>query len=235
MASRSLTAAVKLLLQALTTLIERSPRDMTDKQWAEFVRVVYILIVQARNGSAIDAGRQFQAEARKHGDDLVPVQMPYYDTRALDDALTRTVREPLRNRDTTVQMVQRRAAAAVERHVIQAGRDTTVKLAVASEAIGWARVLTGAENCAFCVMLASRGPVYGSEKSAKFTADMKRYHDGCDCRVVAVYDRKSWPGRDAYREALRRYGDAPSEGGKLNGLRRSLYADPFTIPAAVAA
>src|SRR5699024_2807268 len=30
----------------------------------------------------------------------------------------------------------------------------------------WARVLTGAENCGFCVMLASRGPVYSSAAEA---------------------------------------------------------------------
>ncbi|WP_315118545.1 hypothetical protein [Corynebacterium matruchotii] len=29
--------------------------------------------------------------------------------------------------------------------------------------LGWARVLTGAESCAFCAMLASRGPVYSED------------------------------------------------------------------------
>lgn len=52
--------------------------------------------------------------------------------------------------------------------------------------VRYARVPTGKETCGFCLMLASRGFVYKSEKSA---GDMgfgfNRFHDRCDCRVVA--------------------------------------------------
>jgi hypothetical protein len=51
------------------------------------------------------------------------------------------------------------------------------------QALGWARVTSG-DPCTFCRTLASRGPVYKSEKSAHFEA-----HDHDGCTVEPVYDR----------------------------------------------
>ena len=48
----------------------------------------------------------------------------------------------------------------------------------------YARVPTGTETCAFCLMLASRGFVYRSERNA---GSMNHYHSGCDCRVVCSW------------------------------------------------
>lgn len=36
--------------------------------------------------------------------------------------------------------------------------------------VGWARVLQGKYSCGFCIMLASRGPVYSSADAAKYVA-----------------------------------------------------------------
>src|SRR5690606_1520264 len=71
-----------------------------------------------------------------------------------------------------------------------------------------------------CMMLVSRGPVYLPAESAGLDAEdttaqplrvaggeaaltelAKRWHHGCDCKVVPVLDRKHWPGRHAYVEA----------------------------------
>ncbi len=80
-----------------------------------------------------------------------------------------------------------------------------------SQARSWARVLTGAENCAFCVTLASRGPVYETaEDAGRLSASKKfktaiaigyvnSFHNSCDCLVVPVYNYASWPGREQYR------------------------------------
>ena len=80
-------------------------------------------------------------------------------------------------------------------------------------ALNWARVLTGQENCGFCVMLASRGPVYETAQTAgRVRASaafrevhgrqwMNSYHPNCDCVVVPVYDYEDWVGQDQY-EAL---------------------------------
>lgn len=76
----------------------------------------------------------------------------------------------------------------------------------------WARVLTGAENCGFCVMLASRGAVYetaenaGRGKASNVHPDandtqwINTYHPRCDCLVVPVYDYSKWPGKEAHEE-----------------------------------
>lgn len=50
----------------------------------------------------------------------------------------------------------------------------------------YARVPTGSETCRWCIMLASRGFVYKSEKSADLFGHS---HARCDCRVIC-----GWPG-----------------------------------------
>ena len=49
----------------------------------------------------------------------------------------------------------------------------------------FARVPTGFETCPFCLMLASRGAVYHTRKSA---GGWKHFHRGCDCKVVPSFD-----------------------------------------------
>lgn len=49
----------------------------------------------------------------------------------------------------------------------------------------FARVPTGAHTCAFCLMLAGRGFVYGSEEAA---GAFDQWHNDCDCVVVANHD-----------------------------------------------
>lgn len=48
----------------------------------------------------------------------------------------------------------------------------------------YARVPDGAETCAFCIMLASRGPVY---LSADRAGEGNHFHSDCDCRIVPVW------------------------------------------------
>ena len=52
----------------------------------------------------------------------------------------------------------------------------------------FARVPTGFETCTFCLMLASRGAVYHTRKSA---GEFKHFHRGCDCKVVPSFDPDS--------------------------------------------
>lgn len=83
---------------------------------------------------------------------------------------------------------------------------------------GWARVATGKETCAWCLMLISRGPVYleantagldmETEQAIQAVADgkdvtdfMEQWHAGCDCKVVPVFKISEWPGRDAWKNA----------------------------------
>lgn len=110
-------------------------------------------------------------------------------------------------------------SGSISRQVLNGGRAATLtSVATDQQAIGWAR-LTDSDPCAFCLVLASRGPVYKSESSAGFQA-----HDACACIPVAVFSKSEpWPGRA--REYRRLY-DQVAKGQKdpINALRRHLAA-----------
>lgn len=64
--------------------------------------------------------------------------------------------------------------------VKQPGRSTMVASARDNK-VRYARVPTGSETCSFCLMLASRGFIYHSDRRA---ADMPKAHGACDCRIA---------------------------------------------------
>lgn len=66
------------------------------------------------------------------------------------------------------------------RHVLAPGRETMTS-AASSAGVRYRRVVSGAKPCDFCLMLASRGGVYHSDRSAGM---LSRWHDGCNCDVV---------------------------------------------------
>src|SRR5699024_8466088 len=65
--------------------------------------------------------------------------------------------------------------------VKQFGRDTVIGSADSNNR-AYARVPTGSDTCAFCIMLASRGFVYSAAKSA---GELSKFHGDCDCAIVA--------------------------------------------------
>lgn len=102
--------------------------------------------------------------------------------------------EPMVARDAALKTI----AQAAQRHVIEGGRQTVIRSARRDpRAHGWARLTDGAP-CAFCALLASRGPVYRTEKTGGFKS-----HDGCGCTAVPVFDPNApWPGRaEEFRKA----------------------------------
>lgn len=70
-------------------------------------------------------------------------------------------------------------AARAHREVMRAGREKVQRTAPL-----WRRVTDG-KPCGFCAMLASRGPVYRSEATARGAGG--RYHDHCGCTVEPHY------------------------------------------------
>lgn len=83
--------------------------------------------------------------------------------------------------------------------------------------VGWARVLTGRTSCGFCVMLASRGPVYSSAHHAGKggAGGRDKFHNNCDCLVVPVFKSTDWAGRREY-EQLRDFYHATMEDVKAH-------------------
>lgn len=71
----------------------------------------------------------------------------------------------------------------------------------------YARVPTGAETRSFCLMLAPRGFVYHSERSA---GELDHYHQSCDCKVITGFSGMEVEGYnsdalyDLYSEARSR-------------------------------
>lgn len=110
---------------------------------------------------------------------------------------------------------------------------------------GWARVATGRETCGWCLMLVSRGPVYRSAQSAGGVKDargkmkgksfdpdvqMRQWHDGCDCKIVPVFDLKNWEGRDRYlaaEEMWKRETVGFSGKDAVNAFRRAANAGSY--------
>lgn len=75
----------------------------------------------------------------------------------------------------------------------------------------FARVPTGPETCPFCIMLASQGFVYHSERSA---GGINHFHANCDCRIIPGFDGMRVDGYDpdVYLEQFRK----DLEDGKLS-------------------
>jgi hypothetical protein len=75
-----------------------------------------------------------------------------------------------------------RLAASTERLVQDTGRDTIIgNVQRDRQAKAWARIPEPGA-CSFCLMLATRGAVYRSEKTAEFKS-----HDNCRCHVEPVF------------------------------------------------
>jgi hypothetical protein len=110
------------------------------------------------------------------------------------------------------------AAGAAMRLALDGGRQTiTDTVAADPKALGWARATSG-EACAFCALLASRGPVF-SEASVDFEA-----HDHCSCTPEPIYHRDAdWPsGARDYRDLYDQV--AKGDPDPLNAFRRELTA-----------
>ena len=79
-----------------------------------------------------------------------------------------------------------------QRLILQAGRDTIADSVYRDPVrTGYARVPTGASTCRWCVMLASRGAVYGSAAAAG--AQGNKYHGHCDCVPTPIRSRDDYP------------------------------------------
>jgi hypothetical protein len=76
--------------------------------------------------------------------------------------------------------------------VKQFGRDTIAKNAAKDPSKArWARVPGGRETCSWCLIMASRGAVYGSKVSAG--GDMNKYHGKCDCTPTPIWSEADMP------------------------------------------
>lgn len=233
------TITQQMLAAAVAVLRTLAGRPLPPEVWRLLVDALFPAVVQGRQATHELAVQFYRAQRVDHSADdtdqpAPTLSVPRYDPAALEHALRRTAFPRLSQADTSRAAISDTAGALV-RHVEQAGRDTiTIATRLDPVALGWARVPTGRETCAFCWMLASRGPVYRTQASA---GEMTAWHDRCDCHVTPVFHRDTWDGRDTFRAAQQLWRDATagySGRDALNAFRRSLAATtPDSLPGSL--
>lgn len=216
----------------LALLGQYRQQEMNPLIWRSLMNAMFPFVYEARTESGKLAREFYDSEREKEfpDEDRHDVDLAGYELDALLEAM-RPSEQKFRIIDTsegaTVQ-----AAMRLAKEVEGGGRKTLLQ-AVDSDAkaLGFARVATGRETCAFCLMLVSRGAVYKTFESAgggDYRDDfMKKWHPNCDCKVVPVFNKTQWPGYEAYLEALEVWKSVTREGYRgedaLNAIRRSLY------------
>jgi hypothetical protein len=98
----------------------------------------------------------------------------------------------------------------VDEFTLQPGRDTIAHSAAKDPAKAhWARVPVG-KTCAFCLTLASRGPVY---RSAETAGTARKYHGDCDCTPTPYWYGDPHPEGYDPDALYQQYADARDEVG----------------------
>lgn len=240
---RSISARVmRLVLQVLLPFLFI---PLTSQVWADIVRSIFPLVDQARTESAVLAREYYDTQRKRHTDegDRFDIDLPPYEYDWFNEAMAPSKKSFQLNETSLGQAVQAGFRAVKE---VENGGRRAIRNAVDKDPIvlGWARVATGRETCGFCLMLVSRGPVYQDAESAGLNADdttaleildegdteafnelMTRFHPNCDCKVVPVFDRADWQGRDDYlaaRDTWREVTKGFSGRDALNAFRRAI-------------
>lgn len=204
----------------------RSPA-LNNSVWLQLLRLLFPLVSKFRKQSAELAREFYDSERKTHYPDLSdhPIFLAEYKLEWFIKAMQPSKSDFLRS--GTSEDASARFALRTMKEVENGGRKTIIRAVsdpdddIRDDVVkGWARVATGRETCEFCLMLVSRGPVYNSAKSAGLNTDdetarevlhsgtqaeidalMNRWHEGCDCKVVPVFNKAQWPGRDAFKKA----------------------------------
>ncbi len=197
------------LLQAWA-LLDPFDLDGTVGRWLDAT----LPVVQAHHVQAVAEGETYYARFRTAelvglGDVASAAAIPEATPAALDLAALRRdliVTGPVAIKagtarglavDDLIREARAASAAAGMRHAVQGGRGTVLEAVKADgAALGYARAAS-ASACAFCAMLASRGPVY-----TKATVNF-RSHNACTCAAEPVYTRQAdWPAGARSHAAL---------------------------------
>jgi hypothetical protein len=145
--------------------------------------------------------------------------------------------------DVRLEQAERKTEGAVERLVLNAGRQT-IREAVQQDrgAVAYARAAAlGA--CSFCKLMASRGAVFkdldrvGREANERFTGDdsVIKFHNSCRCQPIPVFRGQQFqlsPHAAEWDRIYREYA-AGHPGDQLRRFRQALAAhDQHPLPAA---
>lgn len=229
-AAQALSAAV-LIKDVISLFSGLSPQSRDVRQAWPPIRAALAGLIRQRHAEMATSAATFYAETRvleKAPGKFEPV-MPRVlsDLRVLgtlDATGPWQMLKDVGSGSSVTQATQRAAvsvAGASSYLALSGARDTITQSVQADPAaLAWMRETTSGHPCAWCVMLASRGAVYKTEKTAGFHA-----HNHCACIPVPVFTKetikllrdndlylqwqketKGYSGRDAFN-AWRRYWD----------------------------
>lgn len=174
------------------------PADI-DRLWPMVARAIAQVVSNGHARSTAAAGAYLQAHARLDGVNLRQIHAPgEMNADRLDTALRVTGPVALKRAAALGQSPQTAAATALvqitgaaTRLALAGGRQTIQQTVRRSgQIVGYRRVTVG-KTCPFCTMLASRGAVYKSEKTAGDEGNA--YHDHCNCTSEPLYRQEPEP------------------------------------------
>lgn len=206
------------------------PRDL-DATTARWLRVTRRIVEARRLGSvnlAADFMRAIRAVQLGTAERFVPVLAEPLPIETMSASLVATGPARLKAATAAGYPLERASelafsdvAGTAHRQVLDGGRDTVLKSVEHDpRALGWARATSGSP-CAFCAMLASRGPVYRAEDTADF-----KPHGRCGCIPKPIYSPDDpWPlGSERFREIWDTH--AKGQRDPEAAFRRHLESDP---------
>ena len=208
----ALRAAVVRDLMKLWPLWEFGQPDT----YQRFIDAATLLIMSRGDMSSALAARYYQAfrmaEEIPGGTavELAARVSPEVIRRVVDGSARPGVFNALKAGKTVEQAFRNgfvRVSGDLTREVLDSGRNTIIETVKRDKyAVGWARVTDG-DPCAFCALLAGRGPVYKSESSASFDA-----HGNCACGAEPTYSGSEWPGKSREYQVLYQEVKAANQG-----------------------
>ncbi|WP_346843742.1 hypothetical protein [uncultured Rothia sp.] len=229
-----LLSAYRLALDSILRAFQRAATPLVanaDLGAKETAQALFELVSAFRGDAALQANQLLIDSAAELGREAFIPRADVYTAEAIEKVL-REARSPVQ----VVEALSRHVEQGARRQVMAAVPDDPFSRDAPSN-VGsvdggaqvvypkaWARMLTGADNCPFCVMLASRGAVYSSRTRAG--SDVYRFHNNCDCVVVPVFDLDNWVGKSTadYLYGIWR------ENGSLKSLSNYLKENSLSVP-----
>ena len=164
----------------------RSHKDATVAEKREAAKLIMEGFVQAYDDKAAEfASQWYDYRAEQGGARLKQaVTMTVYEPGSVDDVARYQAKKLAKEGDAAFaracgEFARNDAFRSLNETIIaNVGRDR-------DKGAMFARVPTGTETCTFCLMLASRGAVYHTRKTA---GEWGRFHRGCDCKVVPSFE-----------------------------------------------
>ena len=164
----------------------RSHEDATVAEKREAAKLIMEGFVQAYDDkAAVFASQWYDYRAEQGGARLKQaVTMTVYEPGSVDDVARYQAKKLAKEGDAAFaracgEFARNDAFRSLNETIIaNVGRDR-------DRGAMFARVPTGTETCTFCLMLASRGAVYHSRKTA---GEWRHFHRGCDCKVVPSFE-----------------------------------------------